>query len=278
VAHELARALEDEQAAPRRALPFRDDENAALALEEGAASVVERSYATRHLGVEPPVRPTVAEARADEGDPSTPPALSVYESFPAAFGGPFVAALHERGGFERVEDAMRAGPASTRDLLHPGGAGAPDDVVPPRPQVTRALGEGWTKLADGEVGELDVLAMLSAGEQERAAARGAEGLVAATFETWTKGKTAAQSCPPPCRRQSASVVVVRFDGERDALEFDRAARRALGDAAGAEPAGGRAWTVEDGGAALVRGGRFAALAFAPDPPFAGKVAEAAVEG
>ena len=73
---------------------------------------------------------------------------------------------------------------------------------------------------------------------------------------------------------------------RDRHHVVEAAFKALGLAlrdalvegdAQAEPDGGRGFTIDDGGAALVRAGRFTALVFAPDAPLAGRVAEQALE-
>jgi hypothetical protein len=185
IAHEMARALEAPRATPRSALPFRDDDNASVALDEGAATVVEARYATKHLGVKPPVEPTVADRRADELEGRKAPAVQTYTQFPAAVGGPVVAALVREGGWKAVDEAKLQEPLSTRDILHPDTSETADDVPVPRPQITKALGKGWKKMADGEVGELDVLAHLASGGAERRAVQGAEGWVTGAFEVWT---------------------------------------------------------------------------------------------
>lgn len=265
-ARELARALDAEMTpeAPHLAPLFRDDEAARLAVNGGAAALVERAYAEEHMGGDQP--PT-------EIAPGAPPAIRTLAAFPLQAGGGYVARLVEQGGVAAVDKALAEPPESTRAVLHMDEARAPAERSPDF-VVEPVLGEGWTRLSGANVGELDTIALLRTGLRESPAVQAAAGWRAGRFETWTRR----EGCPPPCRRESASVVVIRFANPATALRFVRSMRRALMEGAGAKPDGGRGFAIEDGGAALVRAGRFAGLTFAVDSRQAGELADAALEG
>lgn len=277
VAHEFARALENEQfgETARRPRPFRDEEAVEVALREGTATLAESEYAVEHLGDEPPVEPTLADLRQRDADPAEPPALATFGAFPAEAGVRFVEDLHEDGGWERVDEERRDPPASTRELLHPDAGG--DDAPAPTFEAAKTLGKGWQRIATADIGELDTIALLRGGLEEEAARKAADGWRAGRFEVVGKGAQA-QQCPPPCRKQSTSVMVWRWADAEQAQEFTQAFRRSFERSTEAKAEGGRGWKIEDGGAALVRAGRFSALVFAPDAPTAGRVAEAVLEG
>jgi hypothetical protein len=275
--HQLTRALESERFGETARLPrpFHDADSAEIALQEGTATLTASEYAERHLdqadGTEP-----IAFVRAPGATEETPPALQAYAEFAPTEGAEFVEQLHARGGWDAVGAAHREPPVSTSEILHPEARGQ-DDVPPPTPSLELALGQGWQQQAAADVGELDTFALLRAGLEETPAREAAEGWRAGHMEVWGKGKSA-ESCPPPCRKSTTTALVWRWDTPADAQEFSRAIRRSLEEGANAQPAGARGWTMDDGGAALVRSGRFSALVFAPDAPTAGRVAQAALEG
>ena len=274
VVHELARALEGEPA--RRPRLFRDDEAAAIALQEGTAALTETEYAKRHLGATDPVEPNVADVRLRSAGTEAPPLMQVLSAFPLRSGADYVDALYGNGQWDAVDAAHRETPVTTREILHPDTRGE-GEVPPPTPKLDGVLGSGWKQTADASLGELDTIALLRAGVSEDEAREAADGWRAGHMEVWGKGAQA-QSCPPPCRKGSASVLVWRLESPAETEELARAARRSLQRAANAKPEGGRGFTIEDGGAAIVRRGRFVALAFAPDPPSAGTMAEEALKG
>ncbi|HEX8084170.1 MAG TPA: hypothetical protein VF529_07745 [Solirubrobacteraceae bacterium] len=273
-AHELARALDAGPAkdAPRVPPLFRDDEAAKVALRGGVATQVERQYAAEHLGRDRSEDSEVQLSRDARDAPDTPPLLQTLSAFPSEVGGAFVAGVHERGGWDAVDELLGEPPSTTAELLHRD-AGAP--VPAPEFSVQPLLGEEYKRVATADVGELDTIGLLRAGVGEDEAAEAASGWRSGRFETYVKG---GKPCPPPCRRQSASVVVWRFADDAASLAFVRAMRQAVIEGAAARPEGGRGFVVGDGGAALVRAGRFAALTFAPDAPTAGELATTALEG
>jgi hypothetical protein len=274
VAGEMSRAIDSVAGeAPRVPPVLRDDEAARVVLTGGVAALVEEQYAKEHLGADE--IETLATFRA-RTDPEVPPALQTLEQFPATVGALFAAGAHKAGGWRAVEEVLGEPPQTTSALLH---EDAPEAVPSPRFAVKTELGKKFRRLASADVGELDTIALLRAGNEERVALKAAAGWRSGRFETWLQGSPQ-QKCPPPCRRKSVSVVVHRWGDEADASTFNRAMRDALteGDAQ-AQPEGGRGFTFEDGGgAALVQAGRFTALVFAPEAQLAGSVAEQALEG
>ena len=272
VAHELSRALDAGPAkeAPRVAPMFRDDEAAKTALHAGAAVQVEREYAAEHLGREASAEESEVQISRDaRDDPATPPLVQTLTAFPPEVGGRFVAGAHQAGGWKAVDELLGEPPTRTAELLH-ADAGAP--VPAPEFSLQPALGKDFKRLASADVGELDTIGLLRAGLGEDRGARAARGWRAGRFETWAKGGP----CPAPCRKHSASVVVWRWADAGASLRFVRAMRDALLEGTTARAEGGRGFVIDDGGAALVRAGRFAALTFAADAPTAGELAEAAL--
>jgi hypothetical protein len=274
--HQLTRALESERFGETARLPrpFHDADAAEIALHEGTASLTASEYAKEHLdqadGTEP-----VAFVRAGGATEELSPALQAFAEFPATAGARFVEQLHARGGWDAVDAAHREPPVSTREILHPETRGEAE-VPPPTPDLDMALGQGWQQQADADLGELDTIAILRSGLEETPARQAAEGWRAGHMEVWSKGQS--QSSPPPARKTSTTVLVWRWDTPADGREFATAIRRSLEEGANARREGGRAWTMDDGGAALIRSGRFTALAFAPDAPTAGRVAQASLAG
>ena len=274
VAHELSRALDagPSKDAPRVAPMFRDDQAALVAVRAGAATVAEREYAAEHLGLEASAgqESEVQISRDARQDPATPPLVQTLSAFPVRTGGAFVGEAHERGGWEAVDEILSEPPTTTAELLH-------QNAAPPEPapdfRIKSVLGKDWKRLATADVGELDAIGLLRAGLGEVPAAKASAGWRAGRFETWTQG---GKPCPAPCRKKSASVVVIRFADVPGALDYNRAMRRALTKGASARPEGGRGFVIDDGGAALVRAGRFVALTFAPDAPTAGELAQVAL--
>lgn len=270
VAAEMSRALDTTgEEAPRVPPLFRDDEAVGVALTGGAAALVAREYAEKHL------RNAVdlEASRESRRDPETPPAIETLARFPDTIGARFVARAHEAGGWKAVDEVLAESPPTTNAMLHADPAPA---VRSPGFSIGEELDRAWKRRASADVGELDTVALLRAGNSERVAFKAAAGWRSGRFEVWTKGN---RRCQAPCRRAAASIVVHRWGDVADALTFTRAMRDALteGDAQ-AEPDGGRGFTIDDGGAALVRAGRFTALVFAPDAPTAGRIAERALEG
>ena len=279
IAYELARGLEAEgfEEVGRHPRPFRDDEAARIALQEGAAALAAEQYAAEHFGASEPVEPNVADLQERGEDPATPPALKELATFPTRAGRDFVEGIHEDGGWPAVDRAHEEPPVTTREVLHPD---ADEEDAPPAPtiEIEDILGEGWQELASADVGELDTITMLASGAGENAAREAADGWRTGRFQTFGKGAQA-QQCKPPCRKESVSIVVLRWADPSESEDFEGAIRVALESGADAEKESEEGtWTIDNGGAALVRAGRFTSLVFAPDARLAGRIAETSLEG
>jgi hypothetical protein len=248
--------------------PMFDDEGAArTAVLSGAGLLVGRAYAKEYA-------PEAEKENVQIPQPDLPPALLTLAAFPRAAGGAYVTGLLQKGGVRALDRVIDQPPKTTREILHADAVGEPPARTPDF-EIGPVLGEGWTKLAGATVGELDTIALLRSGLRQEAAVAAAAGWRAGAFETWTRGTA---DCPPPCRRESASIIVWRLADAAASLRFLRATRRALlTGSVKAEPDGGRGFTIDDGGAALIRAGRFAALTFAPTSKIAGEMASTALE-
>jgi hypothetical protein len=183
-----------------------DDAAAAfLALAEGDATFTMRLYQTEVL--------TVAQQQqfiqeASNLQTSTfdaaPQYLQDVLQFPYVQGLAFVTALHDRGGFDLVDQAYRDPPVSTEQIMHPSRYLDTRDnpTAVHLPNVRRALGTGWTSIETGGVGEYDVLEILEHGggmglplSDARTAAAGwdggmyggyrsSDGVLVATLTAW----------------------------------------------------------------------------------------------
>jgi hypothetical protein len=273
LAHELARALDEQQfgPAPRRAEPLRDEEAAVAAVREGSATRAERGYAAAHLGGQAVDEVGDLRRRADTDDPQP---LLAYAHFPSTAGERYVAGLYEEGQWEAVDERLREPPSSTSAILRPGEGDDQGAVAPAALETDAQLPQQLKPLASSTMGELDVVALLRAamGEEE-ALALAAERRAGQVTTFAGQGQ-----CPPPCREKSVSVAVLRWSGEEPARRFAQAFRGAFEQGTGAQAEGGRGWTVEKAGAALVREGPTTALVFAPDVQLAGQLAEDAATG
>jgi hypothetical protein len=190
LAHEYTHALADQHfglnALDKLQKEHADDAAAALlALYEGDATFTMRLYQTEVLTT------AQQEQFIQEATnlPTTlfdaaPKYLQDVLQFPYAQGLSFVTALHDRGGFDLVDQAYRDPPVSTEQIMHP--ARYLDSRDNPTavhlPDVRRALGTGWTSIETGGIGEYDVLELLEHGggtglsvTDSRAAADGWDG-------------------------------------------------------------------------------------------------------
>lgn len=262
LAHELAHALEDQNFGgfQRKTDQFADSAFARHALHEGSATLTEVMYRIEHQGVKGPVDRVLAGVRRQTTDPKAPPGLNVLGSFPYADGGRFAAQLHREGGWRGVNAAHDRPPRTTAAVLHPE-AWPEDRHERPTFSLAQAMDDDWLRLGRADVGEVDTLAMLSAGLPAAPARRGAAGWEAGSFEAWAE-KSISDKCKPPCRDKTAAVVVWKFADEAQQKEFTAAIKASVAKATGAEVSE-QGLRIDDGAAAQVARGRVSSLAFAP---------------
>jgi hypothetical protein len=266
VAHELTHALEDQNFDfDLRVMAEGDDAALAYsALVEGTATVLMYRYVNHRFGPEETIGGLAASAFAPTGD--LPPFLMAQLLFPYTAGEKFVARLLEVGGgkWAVVDAALRARPpVSTEQVMHPQAYLEVEE--PARVGVkgpVAALGDGWTPLHAGTMGEWVTGRLLARGGGT-GAAEAAAGWGGDRYALLGRGD------------DRALVARWTWDTARDADEFT-AALRDWGDGGlpDSEPAGEDAWRTPDGAAALHRSGATITLALAPDPALARAAARA----
>lgn len=275
LAHELLHALEDQRFETLDLEPSGSSEadSGLQALVEGSATFYELSYAERYLdsGVSPS---EAISSRSLLEAPATSPALRQYLLFPYLAGGQFVAALVERGGNELVDEAAAEPPISSEQILDPqswleregfakvGGTGAGE-----------ILGERWQLIGGGEAGEVDAILTLEIGAEPSLARLAGDGWDGGRYEAWMRGG----DCKALCRGRTVGLISFRFEGGEDRTEFDVAAENYARDGLGGKPTPREgAFTLDGGGAvAYASAGDAGALAYAPSPRLAARLAERA---
>jgi hypothetical protein len=183
--HEFTHALQDQHFdldALHDQSPTMDSRLALQALIEGDATLVMVEYAFEYLFEMSFDRSELLEAiqEVEQGEYDEAPTV-VRETawFPYDQGLVFVAALAERGGWERVNQAFRSPPQSTEQVMHPdkylsGEVGHAPDVG----NLSEALGPAWAELIRDVLGELYVRVYLErelGSEEALMAAEGWEG-------------------------------------------------------------------------------------------------------
>lgn len=157
LAHELVHALQDQTFGLQGALdwkPRAGDRTAAFqTLVEGDATVAMFAFASGDVDAidEGTMRRVMSVGAALSAGPDTPPVLVRSLVAPYVDGFAFVQALRRRGGWEAIDRAIRARPASTEQILHLDkfDAGEPPIDVPDPP--VEPLGAGF------RLGFVDVL-------------------------------------------------------------------------------------------------------------------------
>ena len=223
-AHELTHALQDQHFSlrVRKKLRFdnRDAEAAWQALIEGDANaVMVELLGDEAIGISAFVDSTFGPT-AVAGDDSSmrselflaaPSALRDFLSFPYANGLHFVAALHESGGWQRIDDAFVRPPVSTEQIMHPERYLRVEDgpVRIEQPSIHGILSNGYMRSSEMRLGEEDIRVFLKQFIDPALASVAAEG--------WGGCKVSLYSSEvsPPEVLALSSV----WDSEDDALEI-----------------------------------------------------------
>jgi hypothetical protein len=233
IAHELAHALEDQhfdfQAVAKQANGDDDRATAISAVIEGSATALMIAYATRQASALEAVRKVEkAETKRAEQLRGAPSFVQQTVILPYVLGFTFLLrgspCLWENGvPTADVDEAYAHPPRSTRQILHPeqywGGKWRKDPPLLTLPDLSKVLGPGWTKAADGSIGELG-LAVLTGSKLDltraeallpsrwtNEAAIGTQGDV---YHHYVNGE------------RSLTVLLTRWETMLDAEQFDRA--------------------------------------------------------
>jgi len=223
--HELTHALQDQHFSlrVRKKLRFdnRDAEAAWQALIEGDANavMVELLGDSASTGISAFVDSTFGPSIVANHDSAmrseiflaAPSALRDFLSFPYASGLSFVAALHESGGWQRVDDAFVRPPVSTEQILHPERYLKTMDgpVRIEQPNLHGILSNGYVRSAEMRLGEEDLRVFLKQWLDADLATIAAEG--------WGGCKASLYSSEASLPEVLALSSV--WDSEDDALEI-----------------------------------------------------------
>jgi hypothetical protein len=226
IAHELCHALQDQHFNLRRFEKWpqgdSDAETAAHALAEGEATIVMYQYDFAEKGIPFDVRklPPLTELLLAEGGDSddrkfpllakAPNVLKESLQFPYFYGAGFVQELLKRGSWPRLNEAYKALPASTEQIIHPD-----KYILNEKPvkielaDLSSVLGSSW-KSVDGDVnGEFGYQIILTEFVNKRTATGAAEGWGGDRYATYEN-------------KQTGDVLVAEFttwDTPQDAQDF-----------------------------------------------------------
>ena len=176
-AHEYAHALQDQNFDIENGLNYTDESceedsercAAVQALLEGDASKLElewfNNYSTNQDLID--IQNFYAEFESPVYD-SAPAFLREDFIFPYTFGQTFVEYLYSLGGWEAINEAYRNVPVSTEQILHPERypLDQPEKIL--IPDLSPILGEGWSEIDTGVMGEWYTFLILARGLQPEA--------------------------------------------------------------------------------------------------------------
>lgn len=248
--HELEHALQDQQFGLAASTTTRDGRLAATGVVEGDANYVEGLYEQRCAeGTWDCVE--VPQEEGSGGSRDVNVGLSVATYTPYAAGERFVAALHERGGWDAVDAAFENRPVSTEQLIHPE---AYPDERPATVTVPDRSSDDWRRIAVGgesvreTVGEAQTYSMLWYGEVvPREHYTSGEGVTRFTYEhPYSTGWDGDRIVFYTDGETGAYVWRSQWESVEEAREFADAYRELLA-ANGAESRGDGVYVVPDGG-------------------------------
>jgi hypothetical protein len=234
MAHELTHALEDQhydlEAVQKRATN-EDHAVAIRAVIEGSAMVTTLSVLHRQGGIgkarEEAALSSRKRATSVQGAPTF---VQMQLLLPYTLGFSFLLRgkpwelLFDGVRIEDIEQAYAQPPHSTREILHPeqywGGRRESARSLS-LPDLSRVLGEGWTRPVTGSVGELG-LALLTG---SRLKTGGFEMLLPTSWATPGASGTAGDVYHHYVNRdRTVTVLLTRWESVRDADEFQRSLR------------------------------------------------------
>jgi hypothetical protein len=234
MAHELTHALEDQNYdldAVSRNARNADHDTAITAVIEGSAMAVMLAFLDREVGKEK------AEAELERTESKRAQRTRVAPSFtqrtlmlPYLLGFSFLLRgrpweFYDGDGvmLRDLEQAYQHPPWSTRQILHPEQYwGGPDRHLPQRltlPDLSPALGPGWSKAIEGSIGELGLAVLTGAREgielpwallPSRWTNDAAEGTMGDVYHHYVNGE------------RRVTLLLTRWETNRDADQFDRA--------------------------------------------------------
>ena len=276
LAHELVHALEDQVFGLKEPSGTTDDESSALtALHEGTATYVMNEFAKCCVNASDLALGSFSALFSSAGATELPPYVERTLVFSYTTGEEFVRQLRDAtGDWSLVDAALKSQPpVSTEQIIHPDKYVPFEKPLEVKLRVEPQLGDGWKRVADGTLGELDTRELLRLADPPGAVGAAA-GWGGGRFELWQQGE-APKDCDTPCRQRDALVLSWRWDTAADAREFEPVLRAYVAKGLAGKAAGRDAWGLDGGAAAMSTAGAATALAFAPDARLARRLADGA---
>jgi hypothetical protein len=268
LAHEYTHAVTDQHFGLGRLKQLQkngqdDQAEAFLCLAEGDATLLMRLYTQNVLTSDEQAQAqqealNVPTARFD----AVPAFLQDVLQFPYVQGLDFVTTLHDRGGFDLVDQAYKDPPTSTEQIMHPERYTEQRDAPTPvtLPNVRATMGTGWSVLETGGIGELDVLEILDRG--------GGNGLPVNEARDAAKGWDGGRYVALRSRRSVLFAAPTVWDSDSEAREaataFLRWLRVRFPNATRFDAGSGEGWASGSGAGAVMRNGNRMLLVLGPD--------------
>jgi hypothetical protein len=210
LAHELVHALQDYhfdlQASYDRIKDNMDVNLAWTAAVEGDAVTHENLYSRQFMLVPAAGRAFLVADAAQIGDVPAPIVRELY--FPYTSGAAWVADIRSKHGTARVNELLSEPPAATSYVLHPermDNGWKPEAVA--LPDLSGALGSGWSRESGGTFGEFQLRNYLRQGLSQRAAEEAGSAWAGDHYDVYVNGS------------QAVAVFRVVFAAENDARGF-----------------------------------------------------------
>ena len=270
-AHEYVHGLQDQHF---QLDTFIDDDTmsddqvlARMALVEGDASLAMSEYLMRHIGVltDDDLAALDGEevAGSDKALAAAPPIIRETMLFPYIAGLDFVAAI-QAGGWDAVDAAYLAPPASTEQILHPEKYVAGDEPeAVSLPPLTGTLGAGWSLVDSDSLGEFQTQLYLAGWVDDDTATTAAAGWDGDRYAVYAQ------------EDEDVLLFVTAWDSDEDLQEFvaayDLYAEGKYRAAATRETGDALWWEMASETTVLAWAGNRAVLVVAPDAETAERV-------
>jgi len=189
LAHELTHILQ-EKYFQLQDIPTFDGGKAKAALIEGDACLMEEVYVSQYE--EPVLLVGInsafpeAELRLTELSASIPDSISRLNYFPYEYGLKFTKALYAKGGWSTVNEAYKAPPTTTEQIMHPEKYFTNEDAQEAEEPSIKE--DGWQKMKDERFGEYFILVMLANWIPWNEAEKAAEGWGGDNFSYYERGE------------------------------------------------------------------------------------------
>jgi len=217
LAHELTHALDDQHFDLSRLdeLDARCEDDALIAgvsIAEGSARLIELIYIARELTPQEYAQYQQESLAGGSSPEGVSPFLVQLLLFPYPYGQSFVQTTVASEGFDALNAAMRALPASTEQILHPQRFPEDEPTDVDVPDLAPALGDGWADLDVYDVGEAWLRLALALKLSSVDAAKAASGWDGGEYRAWADGG------------RTAVAMQTVWDDEDQAGEFAKAMR------------------------------------------------------